>query len=1080
MKTPRLKFSRIISRSALLFLIRLLCYQLVSAQSLVSGVVKDETGNTIPSVTVQVKGKSISTSTDLNGKFSISAAKTDILQFRFVGYQTKEVPVSDQTIVNVSLQPDTKDLSEVIVTGYSKQSKHDVTGAASTISASVIQQSPVTSVEQAIQGRVAGVTVDGQGGPGNAQTIRIRGIGSFGNNDPLYVIDGVQIRVGTSGGSQNISNLLNPNDIESLTILKDPSLIAVYGAEGSNGVIVITTKTGKLGAPTLEYSGYAGIENPRNLPKIITPQQQANALYASYKNSGLPIPSSISSFYGNGSTPVLPDFIIEGSGDNIGVMAGDPAANPSLYNQQNYRILKANKAGTDWWSAMFKPALTQNHNLSLSGATDKSNYAVTFGYLNDKGTLLNSYFERYSLRVNTMFRIKPWLRFGENVEFSYSSQNSEGRSATNDISSLYILSPLLPKYDIGGNLAGTGKALILGNTGNPYTSRVNSLGNKSYSQSIVGSAYGEADIIKGLTYTNQIGFQFFPDEFHGYTPVLPQEPIPIPTNIFSEGGDYSLDWRWLNKLSYTTTINNIHNISAFAGYEVRQFVERSYGGTAFGILYPSTNTEYLGNGTSYPGVPVFGSGDKYTGISAFASVNYSLLDKYLFTATGRRDGTSKFGPQAEYGNFGAVSAGWRISKEAFLQNVSWLSDLKLRASYGTAGNDAVPSGEYLTTLKGDNFGNYDLGGTNTSSMNGFYTYQLGNPLLHWESNKTTNIGFDAAFLNNTLTASFNWYNRTTDGLIYQPPSSGTQGSALAAYENIMNFSNKGIELELSYKTHIGDVKIDMGGNITTDKNRVNFIDGLAGAFIQGGQYGSNGAIYLTRSVVGMPVSGFYGFVYQGLYKTQADITNHADEASLGITPANALGHVMYQDLNGDKKIDESDKTFLGSPIPKFTYGYNVNFNYKNFDLGVFLQGSYGGKILNYARVAQEFPNAYGNGGLGGLSVGALNTWSPSNPNGTLPIFSQGSAANDLSPSSFFVESGSYLRVKMAQLGYTFPKINGIKRLRVYIQGYNLLTITKYSGIDPEVNDGNPNNLGIDYGTAYPIAQKFIFGVNLGL
>ncbi len=1081
MNTLRLKLPGSIGL-VLLLLVQLFCCQRASAQSFISGTVKEETGGLLPGVTVKVKGTNTIALTDVNGAFRISAAKTDILQFSYIGYQVSEVPVGDKTIINVTIQPESKSLDEVIVTGYSKQSKHDVTGAASTISASVIQNTPITSVEEAIQGRVAGVTVDGQGGPGNAQVIRIRGIGSFGNNDPLYVIDGVQVRVGTSGESQDISRLLNSNDIESLTILKDPSLIAVYGAEGSNGVIVITTKTGKKGDPTLEYNGYVGVENPRNLPKTITPQQAANALYDSYKNAGMAIPSSISSFYGSGTTPVLPDYIIEdessGAG-NIGVMSGNPLANSSLYNQQNYRILLANKAGTNWWSALFRSAFTQNHNLSLSGATDKSNYAVTFGYLNDQGTLLNSYFQRYALRVNTMFKIKPWLRFGENVEFSYASQNSETRGATNDISSLYILSPLLPEHDIAGNLAGTGKALILGNTGNPYTSRVNSLGDKGYSQSIVGSAYGEADIIKGLTYTNQIGFQFFPDEYRSYTPQSYQEPIQFPANVFTEGGDYSVDWRWLNKLSYTTIINHIHDISVFAGYEIHEFTARSYAGQANNILFPTTSTEYLGNGTTYPNVPVFGGGDKYTGISSFASANYSLLDKYLFSATGRRDGTSKFGPDEEYGNFGAVSAGWRISKESFLEKVTWLNDLKLRASYGTAGNDAVPSGKYLTTLTRDNFGNYDLGGTNTTSMNGYYTYQLGNPQLHWESNKTTNIGFDASFFHNSLTASFNWYNRITDGLIYEPPAPGTAGSALGPFENIMNFSNKGIELEVTYTTHIGDVKINMGGNITTAKNRVNYIDGLAGANITGGYFGSNGAIYLTKSVVGMPVSEFYGYVYQGLYKTQADITGHATEGSLGITPGNALGHVMYKDLNGDGTIDENDKTYLGSPIPKFTYGYNINLNYKNFDLGIFLQGSYGGKIFNYAKVSQEFPNALGNGGFGGLTVGALNTWSPSNPNGTLPIFSQ-DGVNDISPSSFFIESGSYLRIKTAQVGYTFTKIKGIRRLRVYAQGYNLLTITKYSGMDPEVNDGNPTDLGIDYGTAYPISQKFVFGVNMGL
>jgi TonB-linked SusC/RagA family outer membrane protein len=1080
MKTPILKLSGIMGRAALLILVQLLCYQLTNAQSLVSGVVKDANGTTIPSVTIQVKGTNVLTSADANGAFSINAKSTDILQFRFVGYLTKEVLVGNQTKLNVTLQSETKDLSEVIVTGYSRQSKHDVTGAASTISASVIQQTPVTSVEGAIEGRVAGVTVDGQGGPGDQATIRIRGIGTLGNNDPLYVIDGVQIRVGNGFGSQNVSNLLNPNDIESLTILKDPSLIAMYGAEGSNGVIVITTKTGKMGAPRLEYSGYYGVENPRNLPKMITPQQQADALYASYKNSGLPVPASVTSFYGNRSSPVLPDYIIETAPGNIGAMAGDPQANAALYNQQTYRILQANKAGTNWWGALFKSAPTQNHNLSLSGATDKSNYAVTFGYLKDDGTLLNSYFERYSLRVNTSFKVQPWLTIGENLELSYASQNSEGRGASNDIAALYQLSPLLPKYDIQGNAAGVNNALILGNTSNPYTGRVNSLADKSYTQSLVGSAYAEATIVKGLTYTNQIGFQFFPNEYHGYYPTAYESPVPITSNGVTEGGSYTTDWRWLNKLAYTTTINNIHNITAFVGYEVNENVYRSYGSNVTNILYPSSNTEYLGNGTLIPGLGS-GTGAKATNISYIANATYSLLDKYLFTATARRDGTSKFGPQEEYGNFGAASVGWRISQEEFLKNVSWLNDLKLRASYGTVGNNAVQVGNaYLTLLAGGPFGNYDLAGTNTSSLAGYYPSQIGNPYLQWEVNKTTNIGFDAAFFHNSLTASFSWYNRTTNKLIAQPPSPGTAGAAAAPIENIMNFSNKGLELELGYKSHIGQVNYDMGFNISTDKNRINYIDGLPGAFIQGGQYGSNGAIYLTRNVVGQPVSSFYGYEYQGLYRSAADVTNHATEASIGITPANALGNVMYKDLNGDGKIDASDQTFLGSPIPKFTYGYNLNLSYKNIDLGVFFQGSYGGKIFNYGRAMEEFPNQNG-AGLGGLTVGALNTWSPTNPNATLPIFAQGtSVTSPTPPSSFFVESGSYLRLKMAQIGYTLPKIKGIRKLRVYAQAFNLLTITKYTGQDPEVNDGNPNNLGIDYGTAYPISQKFVFGVNLGL
>ncbi len=729
MKKNRLKLSGSIG-FVLFLLIQLLCYQLASAQSLISGTVKDDTGAPLPGVTVKVKGKSISTSSNVNGAFSINAGKTDVLQFTFIGFKTKEVLVGNQTQINVTVEPESNSLSEVIVTGYSKQSKRDVTGAASTISAEVIAQTPVTSIEGAIEGRVAGVTVDAQGGPGDQASIRIRGIGTLGNNDPLYVIDGVQIRVGTGFGSQSISNLLNPSDIESLTILKDPSLIAVYGAEGSNGVIVITTKSGKKGEPTLDYSGYYGVEVPRNLPKMITPQQEADALYNGYAASGVPVPGSVTSFYGTGSSPVLPDYIIENNGTggtlNDGVMAGSPQANPALYNQQNYRILQANKAGTIWWGALFKPGPSETHNFSLSGATDKSNYAITLGYLNDHGTLLNSYFERYSLRVNTSFKVQPWLKVGENLEVSYASQNSEGRGAANDIAALYQLSPLLPKYDIAGNPAGTNTALILGNTGNPYTARVKSLADKDYTQSMVGSAYAEATILKGLTYTNQIGFQFFPTEYHSYSPTSFQEPTPSATNAFTEGGAYTTDWRWLNKLAYTTTINNIHNISAFAGYEINEDVTRSYGSTVENILYPSSSTEYLGNGTPIAGIaPPSGGGSKTTNISYFANVTYSLLDKYLLTGTVRRDGSSTFGPQEEFGTFGAASVGWRISQENFLKNVSWLSDLKLRASFGTAGNNAVAA-SYLALLTHDSFGNYDLGGTNTSSMAGYYPSQLGN------------------------------------------------------------------------------------------------------------------------------------------------------------------------------------------------------------------------------------------------------------------------------------------------------------------------------------------------------------------
>jgi len=1053
----------------------------------IKGKVTNEKDEPIVGASILLIGEHKGTSAGMAGEFSLGGIKPGQyrLQVSAIGFQTIERAINiraDEVLeLNFQLKPGGNALNEVVVTGYSRQNKRDVTGAASTISADVVAQTPVTTVESILQGRVAGVSVDGQGGPGNAQTIRIRGVGTLGNNDPLYVIDGVQIRMGTAAGSQNISNLLNPGEIESITILKDPSLIALYGSEGSNGVIVVTTKTGKQGAPRFEYNAYVGKEQPRKLPSTITPQQQADALFQSFKNAnqtfGYPNFYDISS-----GSPVLPDYIIEGSVSNLGVKTGDPRADPSLYNYTNYRILKANKAGTDWWRALFKPAMTQNHQLTISGATDKSNYAISMGYLNDQGTLLNSYFKRLSLRVNTQFKLKPWFRIGENVEMSYSTQNTQTRGATNNIAELYMLSPLLPKYDIAGNLAGTNKALVLGNTGNPYTDRVNSLGNKAYSESIVGAAYAEFEPIKGLIYTNQIGFQFFPTQMRSYTPVESQEPIPAPTNIFTEGGGYSTDWRWLNKLAYSVTFKQIHKITAFAGYEARQFNYRNYYGTTGNIGFPSTNTQYLGSGNTGNGAPfvptVGGGGDAYTNVSMFGNITYALMDKYLLTGTYRRDGSSKFGPDKVYGNFSAVSAGWRISSEQFLQHVSWLNDLKLRASYGSVGNNAIGSGLYLATLSAGPFGAYDLGGTNITSLSGYFPYQLGNPSLHWESNITTNLGFDAALFNNSFTASFNWFRKETNGLLYAPPSSGTAGSALSPIQNIMNFTNKGIELELGYNGHIGQLRFDMGFNIATYRNRVNYINGIDSTFIQGGVFGSNGATYLSRSTVGKPVSSFYGYVYEGLFRDAADLASHADQSSLGITTANGLGHMKYKDLNKDGSINTGDQTYLGDPNPKFTYGYNLNLYFKNFDLGILLQGVYGNKIFNYARTLSQFPNG-AVAGQGPLSPAGLDTWSPSNPNGKLPIFTQDLSAYDLSPSSFFIESGSYMRIKTLQLGYTIPSLKGVRRLRVYVQAYNLLTITHYSGMDPEVSDGDPHNLGIDYGTAYPISKKYLVGINLG-
>ncbi len=1071
MKTQLLKFPGAVAFSVLL-LLQILCCQFANAQSVVTGIVKDEAGLAMPAVTVQLKGKSTGVLTDANGAFSISAAATDVLQFRYIGYQTNEVTVGSQTRFNIVLLPDTKGLNEVIVTGYTKQSKRDVTGAVSTVSADVVAKTPVADVGSVLQGRVAGVSVDAQGGPGAVAVVRIRGFGSNNDNDVLYVIDGVQMRGG--------SNLINPNDIETITVLKDPSNTALYGAQGGNGVIVITTKSGKIGAPKLDYSFYGSWETPTTYPKSLSPQQYADAYWGYLKNSNLPLTDQ---FYGSGPTPVLPDYIIErGTGAQIVAAEGSPEADPSLYNLNTYRILKTNKQGTDWFRSVLHQSFSQNHQLNISGATDKSNYSLGLGFLDNKGTLLGTYFKRYSIRVNTEFRPKTWLKAGENIQFSYTQgAGVDNHNPQGLLADLYQRSPLIPVFDIAGNYSGPKgfvdtRALHAGGN-NPVFGQETSLGNNyGYNAGMIGSAFIDIEPIKDLVFETKIGAQFYPYSFRYFLDIAPQNAFSSPYNSFTEGGGYSSDLRWTNKVSYEKIINNIHKISGFVAYESRKAFSRDNSGTTPNLLYTTPGYLNLSNGNPLlnggPYNTVSGGSDEATSTSVFGSVNYSLLDRYLLGFVARRDGSSKFGPLNRYGNFYSYSGGWRVSEEDFMKNVKWVNDLKLRAAYGENGNDAIPSGLYLdsyTTSGYVNYSSYDLDGTNNSSFTGAGLFQLGNPYIHWETNKTTNLGFDATLFNSHFTLGFSWFNRVTKDLLGVPPVTGLRGDALSPFENIMQFSNKGIELEMGYNNHIGAVKYDMNFNVSTYRNNVDYISDDKTAHIDGNAYAPT-HFALTRSEVGKPLSSFYGFIQEGIFQSGAEYTA-SGVTQTGLTAANAAGHFKFKDINNDGKINDDDRTFIGNPHPNFSYGYNLNLNYKNFDMAVFVQGVAGNKIFNYWRVNTVFPGAQG--------VGADNTWSPTNTGAVLPIWDNVSS-DDIKPSSFFVEDGSYFRLKSLLFGYTFPKNKVFSRLRAYVQGYNLFTITKYSGIDPEISTGSATNIGVDFGGNYPISRKIVFGINIGL
>ena len=1038
----------------------------------VSGIITDEKGVPLVGATISVKGKiNLVTTTNNAGRFKLDiGANSALLIVSYTGFITQQVSVKADQSVSISLVSTDTNLDDVIVTGYSRQSKRNVTGAVSTVSSDVVAQTPVADVGSVLQGRVAGVSVDEQGGPGATSVVRIRGFGSNGNNDVLYVIDGVQVRGG--------SNLVNPNDIETITVLKDPSNTALYGAQGGNGVIVITTKMGKkAAAPKLEYNTYGSFETPTKYPKSLIPQQYANAYWGYLKNSNLALSNL---FYGSGATPVLPDYIIERKGLPVLTAAeGSAAVNPALYNLSNYRILKTNKDGTDWFGALLDQSFSHNHQLTLSGATDKSSYSLGMGYLNNEGTLLGTYFTRYSIRVNTEFRPVKWLKIGENMQFSYTQGAGVSNGNHNPqglIADLYRRSPLIPIYDITGNYSGPKdfadtKALHPGGN-NPVlgqnTGRDNS---KGYNAGVIGSAYVDIEPMKNLIFETKVGVQFYPYSYRFFIDTFPQNVYSAPYNQFTEGGGYSTDLRWTNKVSYDIKFKNIHSISAFAAYEASKATSRSNQGTVTNLLYTTQGYLNLSNGAFNPVAPMVGSNGSENSTSVFGNINYILMDKYLFSFVARRDGSSKFGPLSRYGNFYSYSGGWRISKEKFMQRFTWLSDLKLRAAYGENGNNAIPADLYedrYTTSGYVNYSSYDLNGTNSSAFTGAGLYQLGNPKIHWETNKTTNIGFDAMF-QNKFSVAFSWFNRVTKDLLAVPPVTGLRGDALAPYENIMQFSNKGIELELGYRNSFGKLNYDMNFNIATYRNNVDYISSDPTAHINGNSYAPT-QFALTRSVVDMPVSSFFGFIQDGIFQSADEYTKNGVIHN-GLTAATAPGHFKFRDINGDKKINDDDRTFIGNPHPKFSYGYNLNLNYKNFDVGIFLQGVSGNKIFNYWRVNSVFPGAMGEG--------SDDTWSPTNTSAKLPIWNS-TTSDDIKPSSFFVEDGSYLRLKSLQIGYTLHATKAFSKMRFYVQGFNLATFTKYTGIDPEISIGNATNYGVDFGGNYPISRKIVFGINFGL
>jgi TonB-dependent starch-binding outer membrane protein SusC len=969
-----------------------------------------EDNETLPGVNVLIKGTTMGTATDIDGNFSIEVPNNNaVLVFSFIGYKQQEVRIGSNSIINVALESELSALSEIVVVGYGTQERAKVTGAISSVSAEKIRELPVPNLASALQGRAAGVTVTNPGTPGGSPLVRIRGIGTVGNNDPLYVIDGVP-----AGGL----NQINPADIESIEVLKDASAAAIYGSRAANGVILVTTKRGRVGKPVVTVNSYVGSQAAWRKLDLLNREQ-----YLAFGRDLL----------ANGDQPAPQRF------DNLGEFAN---------------------VDTDWQGEMFRSAPIQDHNVAISGGSENAVYNISMGYFNQEGIMLGTGFERVSFRSNTEFKVHKKVSIGQTLTVAYSDMANEpftgGRSQLEHIVKQVPYIPVRDESRLGGFRS---PDRIDGS--DPENPVLNAMlrTDRSQDYKILGTAYVNVDLFEGFRYKFLVGVDLALGIGDTYSPRFNAGDFNNqPFAAISQTRSNFFSPLISNQFSYNKTIGK-HSFDLLGVIEQQTFTSSNLTGTGQNFL---TNDVKVLQGVQNQ--TTTGSKTEYALISYIGRINYDYEQKYLFSASVRRDGGSRFGPANKWGTFPSLSLGWRLSEENFMKGLTALSDLKLRASYGETGNDRIGDYVYQGTINSNHFYNFDgsLEGGSTVSA-------LANADLRWETTIMKNIGFDLGLFNDGVNLSFEYFNNRTEGMILGvpiPPSLGYDGAPVA---NVGTVSNRGVEITAGYRKFGGDFQFSIDGNIGFVRNELVSLGSgntIFGPDFQGDQ--------LTYTEEGRPIAYFFGWEADGLFQSGESTAQQ---------PNAEAGDIRFRDINGDGVINASDRTYLGHYLPDFTYGLNLSANYRNFDFTVFMQGVQGNEIFNLLRFHTE-----GMTRLFNASTAVLDRWTPTNTNTTFPRAVSGDPNRNARASSRWVEDGSYMRVKNIILGYNVPASQltawskgTISKVRIYIQSQNPLTFTKYSGYDPEiaVRTGINSSLGagIDYGQ-YPAARTIIGGIQL--
>jgi TonB-dependent starch-binding outer membrane protein SusC len=1022
----------------------------------ISGKVTNETGEPLSGVSVLVRGTSKGTSTNEKGVFVIQAEVGETLEFSMVGYKLYAVKVGDETNLTIRLQAEQTNMNEVIIVGYGTQKRSSLTGAIASVNAKAINELPVASVEQALQGRVAGLTVTNNGEPGSSPIVRIRGVSSINfASDPLYVIDGFPT-----------GNLINfdSRDIESVEVLKDASAAAIYGSRATNGVVLITTKKGKRDKKLkVQLDSYVGTQKPWKTIDLLNTEQYLKYEFALNEAGGVGHP---------------------------------PRLEPANFNQPIYAGATQTYAqtNTDWQDAYFKSGVITQHNLSVSGGNDISRFYTSGGYFKQDGIAQGVYYERGNYRINSEHKINNIFNIGENLALSYSKQRYDNTTGnrTRLVNVIRNL-PYLPVYDpttLGG-FRGAENSVDGSDPTNPVEDAL-LLGNAiRKTLKVLGTVYADVTITPWLKFRSTFGVDHVNMFQHQFKPIFNDKGRSDPLASIDDVRTTLTTLLYTQQLTFDKTFGN-HHLTATGVYETQS--TRSYGEQMTGNQ-ATNDIETMFGATN---ISAFSTKSENLLISYVGRLTYEFAGKYMLSAAIRRDGLSVWAPGNKFANFPSASIGWRVDQEPFMQGIKQISELKLRGGYGVTGlngigifgklaNSQLPNDYPWQAVVALNGATYPFNNTLPSGGNASFYNAISNLDLEWEKTKQLNIGVDLGLFNNRITMSVDYYRRKTDNLMLNVPTPGSFGfNGSGVLANVGAMQNNGLDLQLGYKNNAREFKWDVSGNLSFTSNKVLSLNTPNATIDNGGDQDFGGGAPITRTQAGETIQSFFGYIVDGIFQSDAEVASSPYQKD-----KTKAGDLKFRDLSGpdgkpDGVINDADRTFLGNYLPDYTYSLNLGANYKNFDASIFFQGVQGNKIFNAARIIREgMPRLFGAG------VEVLNAWTPTNTNTSVPRAVGKDPNENVRPSTRWIENGSYLRLKNIMVGYTIPAsflqsfVNGaISSFRVYISSQNLLTVTKYKGWDPEVGSKDirlPNGTltnGIDFGQ-YPAARSFQFGVQVG-